>query len=378
MRTSVALFPFDSQLLPAVKLFEELQDKYTLRSLISHSGYGLTGRDAGYSRNHQSIGLTVTDALDLTDPTWDTLILSRTPSAEATIDNAKLESAAEHALRKGKSVLYFDCDITNVPEKMWSLSELYSGKIEIYGRDSHTPAISTFERGKFMHLDAPVVLVGGLVEEADTFEIVLRLTARLRADGHFVTGITRHALGRLFGLHTMNHFYINRSLNEAEKILELNQFIRRLEAVERPEVILLEAPDAVIKYSNSATNGFGICTYMLCQAVRPDYFVCCVPCDLAVGRLLEAISSDFEYRLGSPIHAAHVSNLVIDSMNLMQERSISYVHADLDAVRKQISTHKGGSSIPLFDVVGGGVEGLYSHLRGVTMLGAQENRGNVL
>lgn len=377
MRTPAALFPFDSQLLPAVKLFEELQDKYTLRKLFSPPGFGLTGRDAGYSRNHPPVGMMVTDAQDPADPTWDALLLARTLGTEA-IDNVKLENAAEHALQSGKSVLYFDNYSTDVPKKLWTLSDAYPGMVSLYCGNTQTPVNQRFSWDEYRYIDAPVVLVGGLAKEADTFEVVLRLTARLRADGFCVTAITRHPLGELFGLHTLTHIFDNKNLTEAEKILELNGFVRSLEATERPNLVLIEAPDAVIRYNNFAVNGFGIYTYMLCQAVSPDYFVCCVPCELAVGQFFQAISYDFEYRLGTPIHAAHVSNLVIDSMELIQAHSISYVHADLDAVREQIAAHGESSSIPLFDVVGNGAEGLYTHLCAATMLEGRENRGDIL
>lgn len=153
MRTPAALFPFVPELLPAVKFFEGLQDKYTLRKLFSTPGSGLTGRDAGYSRNHPQVGMTVSDELDPADPTWDTLILTRTLGTEA-IDNAQLESAAVHALRLGKSVLYFHDKSTNLPETIRSLSEAYPDKIEIHGRGSHTLAISTFDSGKYSYTDA--------------------------------------------------------------------------------------------------------------------------------------------------------------------------------------------------------------------------------
>lgn len=377
MRTPAAIFPFDSQLLPAVKLFEDLQDKYTLKKLISPPGFCLAGRDAGYSRSHPPVGLTVTDALDPTDPSWDALLITKTLGKEA-IDNVKLENAAESVLQSGKSIVYFDNDSADVSEKLWALSEVYPGMVKIFCGNTQMPANQRFGVDEYKYIDAPVVLVAGLVKETDTFEVVLRLTARLRADGLCATGITSDPVGKLFGLHTMNHIYNNKNLTEAEKILELNGFIRSLEAAERPKIIVIEAPDAIIKFNNYATNGFGIRTYMLCQAVQSDYFVCCVPCELAVGKFLEAISLDFENRLGSPLHSVHVSNLVIDSMSIIQERSISYVHADLDEVRKQIVSHSEGASIPLFDVVGIGVEGLYTHLCKAAMLEVQENRGDIL
>lgn len=364
MRIPVALFPFGSHLMPAVKLFEEMQDKYMLTRLISPSGFGLTGKDAGYSRNHPKVGITVTDTLNPTEPTWDVLLLIRTPGMEA-IEESELDNAAEGALQSGKSVLYFGSS-AGVPNKLWDLSEAYPGMVDIYVSNRQISASIKRNDDEYINIDVPVVLVGGLVEEADTFEVLLQLAARLRVDGFHVTALTRQPFGGLFGLHTLNHILDSRDKTEAEKILELNRFVGRLEARERPDIILMEAPDAVMRYNSFALNGFGIRTYMLCQGVRPDYFVCCVPCELAVGQFLDAISSDFVYRLGSPIHAVHVSNVIIDSMDLVQTRSISYVHADLKAVREQIATHGERSSIPFFDIVGTGVEGLHTHLRSTT------------
>lgn len=179
-----------------------------------------------------------------------------------TIEDSKLENVAETALQSGKSVLYFGD--ASINEKLTSLSALYRNKINIYDGTPHNSVLPTVDSDKFKYTDMPTVLVGGLVAEADTFEVLLRLIARLRADGLCVTGITRHPLGELFGLHTLNHILDRKDIPEAEKILELNRFVRRLETAERPSIILMEAPDAVIKFNNYAPNGFGIHTYMLC------------------------------------------------------------------------------------------------------------------
>lgn len=366
MRTPAALFPFNPRLLPAVKLFEELQDKYTLRKLVSPPGLGLTGKDASYSRNHPQLGMTVTDILDVTDSTWDVLLLTSEPDAEL-IEDTKLATAAEHALRAGKSVLYFDYSRSGMPKKIRALSEAYPDMMNIFSGDKPIPANLGFDNDEYRQNNAPVVLVGGLVGEEDTCEVVLRLAARLRADGFFVTAITRQPLCHLWGLHTVNHIYDRNDLDEPQKILELNRFVRSIESAERPHIILIEAPDAVMRFNDIAPNGFGIRTYMLCQAVRPDYFVCCVPFELAASQFLDGISADFERRLGSPIHASHASNLVIDSIDLVQTRSVSYIHADLDMVRQQIAGTGEYLSIPLFDVVSYGVEGLHAHLCGVVL-----------
>ncbi len=70
------------------------------------------------------------------------------------------------------------------------------------------------------------------------------------------------------------------SVDEAEKIERINVLLKDLETREQPSIILLEAPDAVMKYNNYLTNGFGIRTYMLAQAAEPDAFLCCIPSEL--------------------------------------------------------------------------------------------------
>lgn len=368
MRTSAALFPFSSWLLPFVRQFEELQDKYVLRKLVSPSGFGLTGREAGYSRNHPEVGMAVADTLDPEDPAWDVLLLTETIDADA-VESTRLENEAERALKSGKSVLYFGSGGTDVPKKMWTLSVAYPGMVHIHVGEVGMPASFRLDNNEYNRLDAPVVLVGGLVEEADTSEVLLRLAARLRADGLFFTAIGRHPIGKLFGLHALDHVFDRKDLTEAGRIHELNVFLRTLEIEERPDVIIVEAPDALMRYNDFALNGFGIRTYMVCQAACPDFLVCCLPCEMANGRLLSALSSDFEHRLGCPINAAHVSNLVVDPMDVMQTHSISYVHADMEAVLKQTANESEGASIPLFNVVGDGIEGLYAHLRKTLTLG---------
>ncbi len=376
MRIPVALYPFSAQLLPTVKLFERLQDKYTLQRLISHPGYGLTGQDAGYARNHPHIGITVEDELDPTDPAWDVLLLVQAPGSEA-INNSRLEIAAGYTLQSGKSVRYFAAGSTEVPDGISALADTYPSLLIQNG--SLRPHGSPGSRDDvYKDVSVPIVLVGGLIEEADTYEVVLRLTALLRADGFQVTTITKHQLDQLFGFHTLNHIIYGKDLAEAGKILALNRLVRKLEAAERPHVILIEAPDAVIRYNDFAPNGFGIYTYMLCQAVRPDYFVCCVPCEMAVGPFLDAISSDFEHRLGAPVLAVHVSNLIVDSMDIVQTGKVSYAHADLAAVREQIAIYGQSSSTPLFNVASAGAEELYAYLSAIMMLERPEKGVDLL
>jgi hypothetical protein len=152
-------------------------------------------------------------------------------------------------------------------------------------------------------------------------------------------------------------------MTEAEKIIKLNGFIKSLEVTHMPDAIIIEAPDAVMSFNHFATNGFGIQTYMLRQAVPPDYFVCCIPCDLAEENFINGINEDLSAVLGVSISAVHVSNIIVDYAELINIRKLSHVHVDLSLVSSAIAKERGNSQIPLYNnVVENGADELYDLL----------------
>lgn len=347
MRTPTAIYPFTSELLPLVKYFKRLQEQFSIARLISLPGFGLSGKDAAYSCNHSETGYIVTEELDMEDPAWETLAISR-PLNPDVISDEKLLGTINQALNAGKKVMYFDTGVKDVPKPMWELAGRWPDKLEVYSEDSHpTEKISIDEY--YCMLNTPAVLVGGLAAEADTFEVLTGMASNLREKGLCPLVISRQPLGKLFGFHSISHILKRFDKSEAEKITEINLVLRDLEHTYLPDVILMEAPDPVMRYNNIAPNGFGIQSYMLCQAAPPDYFICCVPCDLAVGGFLKMLSEDFSNRLGTSINAAHVSNIIVDSADVLQSHKVSYVRVSMNTVYEKIEKEGPQSEIPMFN-----------------------------
>lgn len=361
MKRKAALYPFSPEHLPVVKYFEQLQNEYKLTKLISPSGLGLTAKDAGFSCNHPNTGLLVSENLELEKDEWDVLIATRSIHVEIENETKQFEFMIKNTLEAEKTVLYFDKSMGNISADITDSLKRHWGKLSIYADDEYSYN-SKIDFGKYHEIDTPVILVGGLVAESDSFDVLSHLAARFRADGLHTTVLTRSPVGKLFGFHNMGHIFDSLKYTEAEKIAKMNHFIKDLEFSEIPDIILIEAPDAVLRYSNIVPNGFGIQTYMLSEAVPPDYFVCCVPLSLAYEALLSDISKGFEKRLGIPITAIHISNLFIDSVEMIQTRKLSYARDDLDRVRKRLAQERQLSKIPMYNTIDDGIEGLYSHI----------------
>jgi peptide maturation system protein (TIGR04066 family) len=210
-----------------------------------------------------------------------------------------------------------------------------------------------------LEISAPVILVGGLVECSDILNVLLCLTNKFVNFGLRPTVVTKQPIGQLFGFHNINNIINSPNLIESIKIRVLNRYLATVVHYETPDVLVVEAPGAVMRFNDIDPNGFGILTYMLAQAIRPDIFVCCVPVDLAVGQFIDTLSRDFRIRLGTQIHAVQVSNIVIDSAGLNQTKKLSYVHVDQNLVQDQLRKESSSSQIPMFDIDGGDEEKLY-------------------
>ncbi|MCL2717521.1 MAG: hypothetical protein FWE14_01910 [Lachnospiraceae bacterium] len=358
MRIPVAIYPYCAELLPIVKYFEKMQEKYVIARLISPPGLGLGGKDAAYARNHPSVGHIVTDEFYADDLSWTILIITRVFQPNV-FNDKKISSIAVSALAAGKKVLYFDNHQKNVPDSIVTLANDYPDDIITITADTQLLNL-TIGDGNFKELETPVIIVGGLVAAEDTLEVSLSIADCLQKQGQKITIISKHNHSKILSrrFHSLIHIFNNNELTEVEKIIIINSYMKDLEQSEMPDIIIVEAPDSVMRYNNTIFHDFGIHTYMLCQAMNPDYFVCCIPNDLADGNFIKAINKDLSYRLGAAIGAVHISNIIVDSADITHSKKISYVHTNLGLVKNQIKKQSNEMEISFFDVVKDGADGI--------------------
>lgn len=361
MRERAAIYPFCPEILPAVKLFEALQETYSVRYLVSPRGFGYTGRDAGYACNHPDTGLTVSDEIPYEASDWDTLILfSPMLKKTAVLWKDIVRQTASH----GKNIVYLQRDGENLPEEIEQLQQYNAKNITVR---KYTWEQSDEEEHIFHEPEAPVVLVGGLLEEADCFEVLLQLCLKMKREGWKPAVFSRHPVGSLFGFYSLDHIWNQGVYKEAEKIKQINYYINDVARKTGSNIILIEAPDPLMKYNDYALNDFGIRTYMLCQSMTPDFLIGCIPFEVAEQDFLKAVGQDFERRLGTGLCAVHVSNVLLDSFDAMQKKEMEILRANLDFVRQKLNGQgeDDHTAVPVFNVVENGIDGLYDVLMNV-------------
>lgn len=357
MRKNAVLYPFCEEALPAVKLFDRLQEKYVTKYLVAPSGFGYTGRDAGDIRNHPKIGMEVLSKMPFEKKDWETLIVFEPAMKQG---DFFLVDCMREAVAQGREVLYICAQEDSLPYDVRKMAQNHREQIEI----KSYPIVENDDEDQGLHEpEVPVVLVGGLLEEADCFEVFAALAEKFRQEGERVAAFSKHPLGSLFGFFGLDHIWNSTDDTEEQKIRKINSYINTVARKYATGIILLEAPDALMKYNDSAQNGFGIRSYMLCQSVTPDYLIGCIPFDVAESCFIDAIGKDFTCRLGCGLTGVHVSNVLLDTMDTMQKKRVEVLYADEKFVLRQLEKQRKECFIPMFDVIEEGIEGLYEEIR---------------
>ena len=339
----VALYPYDAALLPVVRHFEAMQKKDTLCRVIAVPGYGGIGKDVAYACNQPDIGILVEQESEGTFENWDVLYLALRHLPQT----GETKTVLKHALKQGKQVIGIGTKMEMQFEWVKELRREMP-EIQMFISDELLPKVKSEQ--EYQPVRTPVVLVGGISGREDVLEVVLTLADELKSSGKNVACITNEPACILLGCYDFSVLY-KEYVDLPIAITKINQIVQTIEKRIFPDVILMEAPDALIRYHSLTPNGFGIYSYMLAQAVKPDYIVCCVPADMAYEEMAEYFSRDFRIRYGTGIDAVHISNMLIDGAEVAHTKKMSVFYGNMQLVQQSIQMMEENSKMFAFNAV---------------------------
>ena len=361
MKNKLMLFPYDGSILPIIRHWESLVDKYHLLQLVAYKGTGLIGKDAAFACNHPPVGITVSDQLNPETNDWDTLLVSCSKIESDYSSIAYLETFRQ-CLQRHKQIIFVDYSRSEHLSIFRDLQNEYPDYVQLVNVDTLIHRSSFISSIKYTPLPVPVLLVGGMIHESDSLEIVLSLREYFIRSGRIVSCVVDSEPGLPFGLHTFRHVFDDKQLNEIDKIYAINRHAHAILQTERPELFIVEIPGTIIKYNNKVPGDFGIQMHMIIQALEPQLFICCLPFDFAVPPFIEIINKRFLERYGLPISAVQASNILIDSAGILQDEVLSCVRTDMKQVRQVLENNLSEGMIPIYDVLSQGAQDLYQHI----------------
>lgn len=308
----VAFFPITSRTIDQAYAFSQYHNCPTDNvTFLSYLGSGLVGQHSSLVKNDLNTGTRILLGVPENIKGCDTLVLLN--------DEKMLDfPAMELLIRKA---LYSKMTVINACNT-WGEDNAVLKKIEEeYGVRLHNEDTLEMKRlekellksGNRTQIHAaPVLAIGGLVEEADTFAVFTKIVTALREHDVRVSAIGKPLISNYVGMHTYPQFFQSSKLQEDEKILRMNQYIETLIQREHPQLLVIQMPGPVIRLSQTVPNGYGIKSYMLAQSTQLQGLICCVPQGYSNGHLLEELDLRVQKQYGCRILGLHFSNYSLD------------------------------------------------------------------
>ena len=259
------IYPFDCEFVPFVRHQSLIRD-FKLHKLVSPKGWGYKG-DACIADYGDKTGFIVENDFESAMSECDALMLvdSKLPlDFDSNIRSKVAAAASEHKIIY--NVRKFD-DQTN--DEIKSICEKFNTKINTLKREKE---IFASENPQLFEINTPVILVIGLSENTNKFEIELSITEKFIHDNYKVSLIASRQRCEFLGAHSFPSFMFD-IINDNDKIIYFNHLIKGIEMAEDPDVIVVGLPGGALPINKDFPNGFGILTYLVSQALKPDYVI---------------------------------------------------------------------------------------------------------
>lgn len=350
MKTPAAFFPVSVETLPIAKYLDDYSEQYYITTLLTFHGSGLSGKDIGYADNRPRVDNVIYSNLQETKEMWTTLLVANHSDIFNSGDIYSLTvDVIKTALILHKTVI---CAAQLKPDDLNELVLVNNhNKCQfIYLPDQEKLPLS-LDKGRLYCPIAPILFVGGLLEEANILKTFLSVSGRLQSDSFNVVPISTNANCGLAGITTFTQLTYPEGINEVKKVYTLNNLVKNIEEDKHPDLFIIHLPGALMEYNELIPNGFGLFPYIISKALTPDFFICCIPCELANSKFISAVSEGIVSRFGFSIDYVHISNAIVDGAMIFGQEALTVVYTTQEDVNNRVTQLRSSSEIPVFNLL---------------------------
>lgn len=346
MMQRAVIYPFTEKWIPIVEHWNRKRETPRIVSAVADGKRGAAGRDIGILHNHDNMGVTIQADWKTALAECDTLIL-----AEKKEGKASAVRIIEETLQLGKNVI---CMQELAREEAENLEETAREKGLVFEYHGCDGAESYDVDIELSIPEAPVIMVGEMCEGLDGADVALAVNRLMQARGYDSIAVLEQGCSALRDVYSYPKALREREETESSKVYWVNSFIKDIETRRKPDVIVMQIPDAMMKYNDKLCNGFGIIPFMVSQAVRADYFIFCVPYRGIEEARIGEISSVMEKRFGFEIDCIHMSNAALEVEDSIKDKKAQYLRLPREMVETALAGYeKAPDSILMVDCLNG-------------------------
>ncbi|MFZ5986130.1 MAG: TIGR04066 family peptide maturation system protein [Bacillota bacterium] len=348
-KEKVLVYPYNTEFTPVVR-HRKLIDKYEISQLISPNGWGLCGKDAGYADGGLDVGIIVNDGFENSLSDCDSVLF--TDSSTLLDIDRYIFPKIESALKAKKNIIIAAKFKEDILAKIACLCEKEGGRFKHFSPrlQFEFPRIPNEEIQEIFKIEVPVIFVLGVAERTHKFEIQLSLRERIIDMGYKVSQIGTRAYCELLDFHSFPEFMFDNSISEVVKIILFNQFVKKIEIDEKPDLIIVGIPGGIMPFDDTFNNRFGVLAYEVSNAITPDAAILSLFYDDYKIEDLVKLSTSIRYKLGTEVSCYNIANISFDYKSSQEERRMIYTTIDSKLVDRK-KEYINSSNIKAYNVL---------------------------
>lgn len=195
---------------------------------------------------------------------------------------------------------------------------------------------------EFFDIDTPIIFICGMFCDLEKFEIQLTFREEFLKQKLKLLQIGSRKCSEVFGFYSLPDYLYNNDVSERDKILMFNQYLKRKEIEEKPDVIIIGIPGDVLPYSRKVVGNFGTIMNHITQTIIPDCVIFSMPyySNLEVTPIL---SRQMWKKYNFGIDYFFMCNKMIESSESTLSNKMIYLTVDEEEVQKRVSENKLGN-----------------------------------
>lgn len=174
-------------------------------------------------------------------------------------------------------------------------------------------------------IDTPIVIIFGLGENTEKFDVQVSINKKLAKRGYKVAGITTRRDSEMVGLYSAPNILFDQERKMREKILAYNHYVKQIETSERPDIFTISVPGGVVPFDEYTDYNFGEMAYMISYAVPCDAAIMCINYISEYNENLEELKRSIYEKFGWNVIMCHMSRVSQDLMSYLEEHVMKYI-----------------------------------------------------
>ena len=320
-RTRIALYPMFADTIPVARYFLKYRHDVEVVELIAPKGSCVCGKDASFLDNRESLGLIVQSFDQAHVDSWDVLYLMHHDTIgldEEALQHAVYDPMIKIAKAAEKRIIGYPFS-----DNTWK-RDVDDWERSISGSEKNTLK----KHGTIKQIKTFLVFVGGVIAEANAFEIMLGLYGELKKNNR-VIAFSSSMNAEVCGTVSIRDLLYTKKLTDEQKVIAIEKQINQISKKEKADIILLQLDEPLLPFSDTLTSGFGIIPYIVSQVIIPDYCICCLPYSYVNPTFIQQFEQGLDGRFAFVPDRWHMSNAALDYTTVTSIRDAGAIHVPI-------------------------------------------------